>query len=309
VSMPGPALRAEPPVRVARRAALGENLGKWRSRDGPDGDPHTRHSRFVALLKRLLPTVGATLLVLIAVWPRLAPLWERIRFAFPAIDLRDARELDMINPRYAGIDRDGRPFIVTAVSARQVPDRQDLVSLKSPHADLKSHGGATIVITSQTGVYQSQTQLLDLFNDVTLVHQNGTRFVTQTARVEAANNGAEGDKPVDGHGPSGDIKAQGFRIFDRGDKILFTGRADMLLRGAELSVPSPPPAALPAAVAATAARTTAEAKPMLAAARSAPPQAVPAVSRRPASQSPPGSTASRPAARHAPARHNSAAPT
>src|SRR5581483_11007530 len=98
---------------------------------------------------------------------RLAPLWERMRFAFPAIDLRDARELDMINPRYAGLDREGRPFVVTAVSARQLPDRQDLISLKSPRADMKTHSGANIVVASLTGIYQSQTQLLDLFEHVT----------------------------------------------------------------------------------------------------------------------------------------------
>ena len=61
-----------------------------------------RHSRRVALLKRVLPAIGVSLLLLIAVWPRLVPLWERIRFSFPAIDLRDARELRMVNPRYAG---------------------------------------------------------------------------------------------------------------------------------------------------------------------------------------------------------------
>src|SRR5437899_3249050 len=60
------------------------------------------YSRRVAFLKRVLPTIGITLLLLIALWPRLAPLWERMRFAFPAIDLREARELRMLNPRYAG---------------------------------------------------------------------------------------------------------------------------------------------------------------------------------------------------------------
>ncbi len=37
----------------------------------------------------------------------------------------------MVNPRYAGADRTGRPFVVTAASGRQVPDRQDLMSLRS----------------------------------------------------------------------------------------------------------------------------------------------------------------------------------
>lgn len=225
-----------------------------------------RHSRRVALLKRVLPAIGLALLLLIAVWPRLAPLWERMRMIFPAIDLREARELRMINPRYSGADRLGRPFVVTATVGRQVPDRQDLVSLETPRADMKTHSGTNIVVNAATGIYQSQVQLLDLFGQVTLVHQNGTRFVTDSARVDVANNTAEGSDPIAGEGPSGDIKAEGFRILDRGDTIIFTGKSDMLLKGARPGTEKSAPAALPAPIAVTAARVAAEAKPALAAA-------------------------------------------
>jgi lipopolysaccharide export system protein LptC len=219
------------------------------------------YSRRVALLKRMLPAIGVFLLLLIAVWPRLAPIWERMRFAFPAIDLREARELRMLNPRYAGTDRLGRPYVVTAAVGHQVPDRQDLMSLESPRADMKSHGGAQIVVTADTGVYQSQGQLLDLFSNVALAHENGTRFVTNTARLDIGRNAAEGNDPVEGHGPSGDIKSQGFRIYDKGDTVIFTGKSDMLLKGAKvIAANAPKPAAVPPAVAATAARVEAQAK-------------------------------------------------
>jgi lipopolysaccharide export system protein LptC len=219
------------------------------------------YSRRVALLKRTLPAIGVSLLLLIAVWPRLAPIWERMRFAFPAIDLREARELRMLNPRYAGTDRLGRPYVVTAAVGHQVPDRQDLMSLEAPRADMKSHGGADIVLTADTGVYQSQAQLLDLFGTVSLAHENGTRFVTSTARLDIAHNAAEGSDPVEGHGPSGDIKSQGFRIYDKGDTVIFTGKSDMLLKGAKvIAANAPPPPAVPPAVAAAAARVEVQAK-------------------------------------------------
>ena len=52
---------------------------------------HTdRYSRRVTLLKRLLPVIGVALLVLVAIWPRLVPLLESVRFGFPVIDLREA---------------------------------------------------------------------------------------------------------------------------------------------------------------------------------------------------------------------------
>ena len=169
--MPGPALRAPaaPPDRASRTRPPGRARAAWLAAAWRGPAPDNRHSRRVALLKRVLPAIGVALLLLIAMWPRLAPLWERMRLAFPAIDLREARQLRMINPRYAGVDRLGRPFVVTAAVGRQVPDRQDLMSLEAPRADMKTHSGADVVVTAATGIYQSQAQLLDLFGEVTLV--------------------------------------------------------------------------------------------------------------------------------------------
>jgi lipopolysaccharide export system protein LptC len=233
----GAAARPRPPV------------GHWRASATDD-----RYSRRVAFLKRVLPAIGVTLLLLVAGWPRLAPLLESVRLAFPAIDLREARELRMVNPRYGGLDRYNRPYVVTAAIGRQVPDRDDVMALERPKAVMTAHDGASIVLTAATGIYQSQSQLLDLFRDVNLVHENGTRFVTQRAHANLSDNSAEGHDPVEGHGPSGDIAGQGFRIFSNGETIIFTGESHLLFKGTKPSSTPAEPPALPAVVEATAAR-------------------------------------------------------
>ena len=230
-------------------------LPRWRQRYSND-----RYSRRVAVLKRLLPMVGLMLLVLVAVWPRLGPLLESVRLSLPIIDLRDARELRMLNPRYAGVDRFNRPFVVTAAIGRQVPNRDDLMSLERPRAEMIMRRGASVVVTAATAVYQSQAQLLDLFDDVNLIHENGTRFVTKTAHVDVAHDTAEGHDPVTGRGPSGDIDAEGFRILDKGDTVVFTGKSDLLLKGSKPSAqPAADPPGLPPEIAETAARIEAAA--------------------------------------------------
>jgi lipopolysaccharide export system protein LptC len=242
---------------VERRADFGQSptlMGESRAalsvraRFGAD-----RYSRGVALLKRVLPAVGATLLLLVAMWPRLAPLIESVRLAVSAIDLREARELKMINPRYADTDRLNRPYVVTAAVGRQVPNRSDLMSLEKPQAVMIVHRGAKVVLTADTGIYQSQPQLLDLFDDVTLTHQNGTRFVTRRAHANLASNTAEGHDPIEGHGPSGDIWGMGFRVLDKGDTIIFTGQSHAILKGTRSTKPASQPPDLPAEVLKTAA--------------------------------------------------------
>ena len=239
-SRPGHTLPAASPRRP--RPASG-----WRPR-------HTdRYSRRVTLLKRLLPVIGVALLAQVAIWPRLVPLLDSVRFGFPVIDLREAHELRMLNPRYAGVDRENRPYVVTSAIGRQASNRDDLMSLERPRAEMTMHNGALVVVTAATAMYQSQAQLLDLFGDVNLVHENGTRFVTNTAHVDVAADRAVGDDPVTGHGPSGDITAQGFRVIDRGNTIVFTGKSNLLLKGTKASAhPAATPPTLPAEVAETA---------------------------------------------------------
>jgi lipopolysaccharide export system protein LptC len=249
-TMTAAANRGEP----RRLADASRDAHGWRARRSAD-----RYSRRVAILKRVLPTIGVALLLLVAAWPRLAPLLDSVRFGFPAIDLREARELKMLKPRYAGIDRYDRPYVVTAAVGRQVPNHSNLMSLEQPRARLTAHGGAKVVLTAATGIYQSQTELLDLFGKVTLTHQNGTRFVTRQAHADFSDNTAEGHDPIEGHGPSGDVWGQGFRVLDKGDTIIFTGRSRVVLKGSRPDRPTPPPAALPPAIAETAAQLAAAA--------------------------------------------------
>jgi lipopolysaccharide export system protein LptC len=263
-------------------------VGKtWRPRVISDA-----YSRRVALLKRILPAVGFGLLLLVGAWPRLEPLLYSVRFGLPVIDRRDARELQMVHPRYAGVDRLNRPYVLTAAAGRKMPDRNDLMSLDRPRGQLLAHGGATVVLTAAAGVYQTQSRLLDLFGDVTLTHQDGTRFVTQAAHIDFSAETASGHDPVAGDGPSGSITAQGFRIADKGDTIFFTGRSHLLLKRVSASRPSPPPPRLPPRIEAAAASIAAAASMTDARPRQTASGTNPKVGGQSATPEPPGATPS-----------------
>ena len=169
----------------------------------------------------------------------------------------------MMNPRYAGIDRTSRPFVVTAAVGRQVPDRDDLMSLEQPRADMKTHSGADVVVTAATGDLPVAGPAA---RPVRRRHAGARERHPLRDRHRAARRRqqqrAEGHDPVEGHGPSGDIKAQGFRILDKGDTIIFTGQSDLLLKGAQAGRrPRPRPPALPAPIAGGAAQAAGEGRP------------------------------------------------
>lgn len=187
------------------------------------------YSRFVNLAKRIFPAIALVLLLLIAVWPRLQEAIERVHFTPPQLDLREAQDVRMVEARYTGVDRQHRPFVITANVARQNPSANDIVALEQPKGDLNTASGSAVQITARTGIYQPQTQLLDLFGDVRLRQDKGNEFRTGSAHIDMANGRAEGHEPIEGEGPFGHISGQGFRVLDHGDVIVFTGETHLEL--------------------------------------------------------------------------------
>jgi lipopolysaccharide export system protein LptC len=193
--------------------------------------PGIGYSRFVAALKLLLPAIAIGLLLLIGVWPHLQAGLDRVRLMLPRIDRGEARDLRMVNARYTGVDREGRPYTVTADVARQPPRQSDLVSLEGPKADIALRNGTWIAVNADTGVYHAPKQMLDLSGAVTLYYDKGMELTTDSARVNLDAGTAEGHDKVAGHGVYGEIESEGFRVLGHGDDVIFTGHATLRLNG------------------------------------------------------------------------------
>jgi lipopolysaccharide export system protein LptC len=225
---PAPALPQPPPgsPRTAGGRPAGGEIGLTRRIAVHRGYAYTR---FVALMKFLLPAVAVALLLLVAVWPRLQEGIDRLRVTFSRLDLGEAGDLRMVNAHYSGIDKLHRPYVVTADVARQTPNHNDLVALEGPKADMTLTNGAWLAVTSDTGVYLTQGQQLDMFGAVKLFHDRGYEMTTDSAHVDMPQGTAEGKDPVQGQGVFGDIVSQGFLLTDHGDNITFTGKAKLHL--------------------------------------------------------------------------------
>lgn len=190
--------------------------------------PQDRYSRFVAMAKRLLPLLAAGLMILVAVWPRLDIRLDHLGLV--RTDPRLAHDLRMLRTRYSGVDRDNRPFVLTADAAEQLSnDINDLIGLEGPKADMTTARGGWFEASAYTGTYQPQSKQLDLFGEVALYGDRGDEFHSDSAQVDLVHSTAAGDERVTGQGPFGHVVADGFRVFDRGATIIFTGHANLVL--------------------------------------------------------------------------------
>src|SRR5260370_30016087 len=111
------------------------------------------YSRFVSLAKRILPAIALVLLLLVAAWPRIQDALEHVHFAPPQLDLREAQDVRMVQARYSGVDRQHRPFTITANVARQNPSANHIVALDQPKRDLTTTRGPASQIPAPTALY------------------------------------------------------------------------------------------------------------------------------------------------------------
>ncbi len=187
------------------------------------------YSRFVSMMKLFLPTAALALIALIAAWPHLQPEDSRFRIGFAVLGARETENPSMVNARYVGTDRDNQPFSITADLAKNLLMGTTAVELEMPKADIALKDGTWLVLTAEAGNYDRDTKMLNLAGAVNLFHDSGYEIRTPEAQIDLDKGTAQGDKAVEGHGPFGDLKAEGFRLENKGKLITFTGKARLLI--------------------------------------------------------------------------------
>ena len=188
-----------------------------------------RRNPMVGVMKVLLPTLAVAMLLLVVAWPQLIPQDDSFRLQIAAVGPAGAGKPEVLNPRVVGVDDRSRPFQITAALGSRAHDAggREFYALAEPKADMTTEGGNWVAVRADQGDFYDGDQMLFLRGNVGLFHDNGSEFVTGAAAIDLEARTAAGDVPISGQGPSGLIEAQGFRLFDRGDRILFTGVARM----------------------------------------------------------------------------------
>ena len=189
----------------------------------------SRYSRFVTLMKYALPVVAGSVMLLVVVWPELKPKPERFAVGISELNVDIEGGQRVMNARFTGVDSENRPFSVTADSVVQEADSDDGVRLTQPKADVTLASNSWVAIAAPQGTFWRKQEVLNLVGGVDLFHDDGYEFQTQEARIDFRNGAASGDTPVKGQGPFGTVNAEGFRIVDNGDRIIFSGKSRLVI--------------------------------------------------------------------------------
>jgi lipopolysaccharide export system protein LptC len=199
-------------------------LGFSRStpRRGPDVRHSHRYSRYVGMMKILLPAFALALVVTILVWPQIYGGEEGFRFTFADLERDTTGTLGVTKARFAGTDSANRPFVVTAARALQ-KQGFDVFELTTLQADITTADGTWLSITADTGEYRRADRVLVLRGVIDVFSNVGYEMHTTHAVVNLANGTVESHQPIDGHGPLGAMRAETMKFSANGKHLSLSG--------------------------------------------------------------------------------------
>lgn len=122
-------------------------------------------------------------------------------------------------PRFDGFDSQDRPYTLTAMTAQRRRDNLSLVDLVNPR--LKDYTSTTV--QAREGVWNAELEVLDLQGDVVMTDAAGYTFTSQKTRMYVKDSRVEGQEPLNGHGPIGEVRADAYEVLDNGDRIVLKG--------------------------------------------------------------------------------------
>jgi len=221
------------PEPASRPADLAPPAPAPTARGAAPARPHARagggYSRFVGLMRIALPLVAGAIIAMVIAWPELLEKRTSFKLGMSKITVNDSGGQTVVNPRFTGTDRARRPYTVTADAATQDQKMPNRINLAFPKADLTLQDGAWIAVSAAQGHYDRKEGALALSGGVDLFHDQGYELHTPSAQVSLGDSEASGDEPVRGQGPFGTLEARGFRILDKGRRLLLDGKSRLVL--------------------------------------------------------------------------------
>lgn len=179
-----------------------------------------RHTLLVRVLRKLLPLASiGVLLVYGAMAVRTAGWGDAL--ATLAIPRILPEHLTMNNPRYEGFNSDGGNYVVSAKTARQELDQPTVVELEMIEGDLWDARKQKTNLKAARGTYDHKAGLLELFDGIDIVSEDGTRAKLTSATVQPKEGTVVSKQPVRVEMPTGSVESREMTLRQKLKQVTF----------------------------------------------------------------------------------------
>lgn len=127
------------------------------------------------------------------------------------------------NPRYSGFDKNGSEFVIRADTAEQDLKQKNVVRLKAIEGQLVDPSKSRTELRATRGVFDTGTTVLEMYDRIDVVAQNGMSAELTRATVFAKDSRIVSPEPVLVRMPSGTVRGQAMTIEQKRRQVLFSG--------------------------------------------------------------------------------------
>lgn len=126
---------------------------------------------------------------------------------------------------FTSVDKRNRPFVIKSQTGQQISEQEIL--LHQIEITLHLDTGEQISMKSDQGLYNQASKKMNLTGQVCLDHSNGIHIRTNTAIIDFEKGTAYNKERVEGHNNQAKIKANGFKVLEEGQRLVFLGTPEL----------------------------------------------------------------------------------
>ena len=197
-------------------------LERWEIRARQRADSTAGYSRFVRIMKVMLPVVALSLVAMVILYSANGRDGETIRIT--TTELKEiTADRALVAPRLIGTDGRGQPFTVTAKGASVEPGKASKMTIDDVKADITMQDKSWLQVGAVEGVLDVEGKTLDLNKTINIYSDRGYECHTESARYDFGSGLLKGDLPIKCQGPLGIITAERFEGMKEAGILKFSG--------------------------------------------------------------------------------------
>jgi lipopolysaccharide export system protein LptC len=182
-----------------------------------------RHSRRVALYRKVIPVGAALAVVVLVIMPLLSPLRAIGALSMGPVQL-SGTQVTMDKPKMNGFKKDNSPYEITAATAVQDIRKPTLIDLIEMKARMQMGSEGWMTLEAKTANFENQKEQLKLRDGVVVKTQSGYDIRMKNADADFKAGTVSSREPVKVTNATMRVEADSLDVIDNGKSISFKGR-------------------------------------------------------------------------------------
>ena len=183
---------------------------------------------FIKSLKYILLFFSVAI-ILLAIYNNGSIKREKVNsdFSYNDNDFQSVKQI-LHKPTFIGIDKKNQPFKVMARKAIRLKEKPNIFNLEKPTGEINS-GKDKFFLSGDKGLFNKNVDQLEIKGNVKFKDGENMTFTTSEMYFDFKKEVLSGNNKVNGKKNNSVIVSEGFKIFNNGEQIFFTGKTKLKL--------------------------------------------------------------------------------